>query len=71
MILLAILFLITATLYSSVGFGGGSTYLALLLIWEVPYFIFPVIALFCNIIVVSGNCINYVRAGNLNIKLLD
>ena len=70
MILLAILFLITATLYSSVGFGGGSTYLALLLIWEVPYFIFPVIALFCNIIVVSGNCINYVRAGNLNIKLL-
>ena len=70
MILLAILFLLTATLYSSVGFGGGSTYLALLLIWEVPYFIFPVIALFCNIIVVSGNCINYVRAGNLNIKLL-
>ena len=70
MILLAILFLITATLYSSVGFGGGSTYLALLLIWQVPYFIFPVIALFCNIIVVSGNCINYVRAGNLNIKLL-
>ena len=70
MVLLAILFLITATLYSSVGFGGGSTYLALLLIWQVPYFIFPVIALFCNIIVVSGNCINYVRAGNLNIKLL-
>ena len=43
--LLAILFLVTATLYSSVGFGGGSTYLALLLIWNVPYFIFPVIAL--------------------------
>tara|TARA_B100000029_G_scaffold427218_1_gene436525 strand:+ start:1036 stop:1812 length:777 start_codon:yes stop_codon:yes gene_type:complete len=70
MILLAILFLITAVLYSSVGFGGGSTYLALLLIWQIPFFIFPVIALFCNIIVVSGNCINYVRAGNLNIKLL-
>ena len=70
MILLAILFLTTAALYSSVGFGGGSTYLALLLIWQIPYFIFPVIALFCNIIVVSGNCINYVRAGNLNIKLL-
>tara|TARA_Y100000590_G_scaffold369313_1_gene430484 strand:- start:3969 stop:4712 length:744 start_codon:yes stop_codon:yes gene_type:complete len=70
MILLAILFLVTAILYSSVGFGGGSTYLALLLIWNVPYFIFPVIALFCNIIVVSGNCLNYIRAGNLNIKLL-
>jgi len=70
MVLLAILFLITALLYSSVGFGGGSTYLALLLIWEIPYFILPVIALFCNIIVVSGNCYNYIRAGNLNLKLL-
>jgi len=70
MVLLAILFLTTAILYSSVGFGGGSTYLALLLIWGVPYFIFPVIALSCNIIVVSGNCFNYIRTGNLNLKLL-
>ena len=70
MTLLATLFLVTAVLYSSVGFGGGSTYLALLLIWGMPYFIFPVIALSCNIIVVSGNCFNYIRAGNLNLKLL-
>ena len=70
MSLLAILFLVTAVLYSSVGFGGGSTYLALLLIWGVPYFIFPIIALSCNIIVVSGNCFNYIKAGNLNLKLL-
>ena len=70
MILLAILFLVTAILYSSVGFGGGTTYIALLLIWGVPYFIFPVIALLCNIIVVSGNCFNYIRAGNLNLRLL-
>jgi len=70
MLLLAILFLVTAILYSSVGFGGGSTYLALLLIWGTPYFIFPVIALSCNILVVSGNCFNYIRAGNLNFNLL-
>ena len=70
MILLAILFLVTAILYSSVGFGGGTTYIALLLIWGVPYFILPVIALLCNIIVVSGNCFNYIRAGNLNLRLL-
>ncbi len=70
MIILSILFFITAILYSSVGFGGGSTYLALLLIWEIPYYIFPVIALCCNIIVVSGNCFNYIRAGNINIKLI-
>ena len=69
MIILSILFFITAILYSSVGFGGGSTYLALLLIWGVPYTIFPIIALACNIIVVSGNCFNYIRAGNLNLKL--
>ena len=70
MIILIILFFITAILYSSVGFGGGSTYLALLLIWDIPYFIFPIIALLCNIIVVSGNSFNYIRAGNHNFKLI-
>ena len=70
MIILSILFFVTAILYASVGFGGGSTYLALLLLWGVPYFIFPVVALTWNIIVVSGNCFNYIRAGNLNLKLL-
>ena len=68
--ILSILFFVTATLYSSVGFGGGSTYLALLLIWGLPYTIFPIIALSCNIVVVSGSCFNYIRAGNLNFKLL-
>ena len=70
MIILSILFFVTALIYSSVGFGGGSTYLALLLIWGVPYTIFPVIALVCNIIVVSGNSINFIRSKNININLL-
>jgi len=70
MIILTIFFFITAILYASVGFGGGSTYLALMLIWEIPYYIFPIIALFCNIIVVSGNSLNFVRSGNFNLKLL-
>ena len=70
MIILSIFFFITAIFYSSVGFGGGTTYLALMLIWDIPYYIFPIIALICNIIVVSGNSINYVRSGNLNLKLL-
>ena len=70
MIILSILFFVTAILYSSVGFGGGSTYLALMLIWSIPYYILPIIALSCNIIVVSGNCFNYIKAGNLNFKLL-
>ena len=70
MTILSIFFFITAILYSSVGFGGGSTYLALLLIWGIPYYIFPIIALICNIIVVSGNSFNYIKAGNHNLKLL-
>ncbi len=70
MIILSILFFITAILYSSVGFGGGSTYLALLLVWDIPYYIFPIIALLCNIIVVTGNSFNYIRSGNHNFKLL-
>ena len=70
MIILSILFFVTAILYASVGFGGGSTYLVLLLIWNIPYYIFPVIALVCNIFVVSGNSFNYIKAGNLNLKLL-
>ena len=70
MIILSILFFVTAILYASVGFGGGSTYLALMSIWDIPYYIFPVIALICNIFVVSGNSFNYIRAGNLNLKLL-
>ena len=70
MIILSILFFVTAILYASVGFGGGSTYLALMLMWDIPYYIFPVIALICNIFVVSGNSFNYIKAGNLNLKLL-
>ena len=70
MIILSILFFVTALIYSSVGFGGGSTYLAILLIWGVPYTIFPVLALVCNIIVVSGNSINFIRSKNINFNLL-
>jgi len=70
MTILSILFFVTALIYSSVGFGGASTYLAFLLLWGIPFYIFPIIALACNIIVVSGNSFNYIRAGNLNFKLL-
>ena len=70
MIILTIFFFITAIFYSSIGFGGGSTYLALMLIWDIPYYIFPVIALICNIIVVTGNSINFLRTKNINLSLL-
>ena len=69
MIILTIFFFITAILYSSIGFGGGSTYLALMLIWDVPFYIFPILALICNIIVVTGNSINFLRTKNINLNL--
>lgn len=68
--LLSALFFIVAIFYSSVGFGGGSSYLALLVLWDLPYIIIPAIALICNITVVSGNSFHYVRAGYLNWRLL-
>ena len=42
-----------------VGFGGGSTYNALLVISAADYQLIPIIALVCNLIVVSGNLIQF------------
>lgn len=63
MIWLASLFALVAFVYASVGFGGGSTYTALLALWGVDYRLIPVIALVCNIIVVTGGSIRFMRAG--------
>lgn len=53
------LFFITAVLYAAVGFGGGSTYSALLVLANTDYLILPSIALMCNIIVVSGGTLRF------------
>lgn len=65
--ILLVSFFVIALIYSSVGFGGGSSYLALL---ALPVFAltFPVIrstALFCNIIVVTGGVIIFYKDGKL------
>jgi uncharacterized protein len=56
-------FFATALLYASVGFGGGSTYNALLALSGIDYRVMPAIALCCNIIVVSGGTWRFARAG--------
>ena len=63
MLILAALFALTAVLYATVGFGGGSTYNALLALSGTDYRILPAIALTCNIIVVTGGTIRFARAG--------
>lgn len=63
MVVMALLFGLTAAIYASVGFGGGSTYNALLALHGVDYCILPAVALICNIIVVTGGSIRFARAG--------
>lgn len=61
--LLALAFLVTALLYASVGFGGGSTYSALLALSGLDYRLLPLISLSCNIVVVAGSSLRFARAG--------
>ena len=59
--ILPALFLITAIIYSSVGFGGGSTYTALLVLFDIDYRSIPIISLSCNLIVVSASAIYFYK----------
>jgi uncharacterized membrane protein YfcA len=51
---LPVLFFATAALYATVGFGGGSTYTALLVMMDDAIWRIPIIALICNITVVAA-----------------
>lgn len=60
---LVLAFFVTALLYAAVGFGGGSTYAALLALSGMDYRLLPVLALACNIVVVAGSSIRFAKAG--------
>jgi uncharacterized membrane protein YfcA len=62
------LFFLVAILYSSVGFGGGSSYLAVLAVTGIAYTQIRSTALLCNIIVVSGNVYLYIIRKEFNWK---
>lgn len=51
--LLPFWFFLTAALYATVGFGGGSTYTALIAMTDMPVWRIPIAALACNIVVVA------------------
>ena len=59
---LAIAFFLTAAIYASVGFGGGSTYTALLAVSGMSLALVPVVSLVCNITVVAGSSWRFSRA---------
>ncbi len=52
---LLLLFFIVAFCYASVGFGGGSSYLAILTLTGIAYTQIRATSLLCNIVVVAGN----------------
>ncbi|MCB0700206.1 MAG: sulfite exporter TauE/SafE family protein [Chitinophagaceae bacterium] len=65
---LVIFFFIIALIYSSVGFGGGSSYLAILALYALPFKELRLIALICNIIVVTGGTVIFFRNKQVNLK---
>jgi uncharacterized protein len=64
--LLPVLFLAVALIYSMAGFGGGSSYIALLTLAGYPHERIPAVALVCNIVVVAGGAYHFVRARHFN-----
>jgi uncharacterized protein len=65
---LLIFFFAIAFVYASVGFGGGSSYLALLSLYPLAFQEIRLVALLCNIIVVTGGTIIFIRAGQVSWK---
>ena len=65
---LILFFGVIAFVYASVGFGGGSSYIAILSLYALPVPEIKLTALICNIIVVTGGTILFIRAGQLNWK---
>ncbi|MCD6013427.1 MAG: Sulfite exporter TauE/SafE [Flavipsychrobacter sp.] len=55
------IFLLIAFVYASVGFGGGSSYLAILTLYGFQFQEMKFTALLCNIIVVMGSTIIFIR----------
>ena len=68
LLILTTSFFLIALIYSSVGFGGGSSYLALLGVMGIHLDIIRPAALLCNIIVVTGGTYIFWRSGAIDMK---
>ncbi len=67
-VLLPLLFFFIALVYASVGFGGGTSYLALMALTGIDYVTMRPAALLCNMVVVAGGTLIFYREGHLNLK---
>lgn len=70
MLTLGASFFAIALVYSMVGFGGGSSYIALLAASGMSHDVIPQISLLCNILVVSGSCFEFYRKGHFQQSFL-
>lgn len=68
LLVIMFLFFVVAIIYASVGFGGGSSYLAILALFGLPFKEIRLIALICNIIVVTGGTIIFIKNQQVNWK---
>ena len=70
LILLTVVFLVVAMLYSSVGLGGGSAYTAMMTIAGINFVLIPTISLSLNLIVTFIGMINFGRNGFIKPRLI-
>ena len=68
LLLLSTLFFLIAVVYSSAGFGGGSSYLAVLSFFGLGFSDLRMIALICNIVVVASSVFLFSKHKYLNWK---
>jgi uncharacterized membrane protein YfcA len=68
LVYVAPLFFGISFIYSSVGFGGGSSYIAILVLFGISLFAVPPIAQILNIIVAGIAMISFARAKHLSLK---
>ena len=69
-LLLALLMMAGAALYTSVGHAGASAYLAIMALFSLPAETMRPTALILNILVASFTIWRFVRAGQFNARLL-
>ncbi len=68
--LLALLFLIVAFAYSSVGLGGGTSYTALLAVFGASYVVIPTISLTLNVLVTAVGSWVFLRHRHGRLRLI-
>ncbi len=69
MLILVPLFFAVSFIYSSVGFAGGSSYIAILVLVGINLYTIPPVSLALNIVVASTALFNYLRAGHLSLRI--